>query len=229
MTIPSGEKQQIIRAALSWLRGLTAIVIFWIGLRIMMALDSYFPPDFQHGFLAGRQSYFRASMYGAGFYLHIIGAPIALLSGLTQFSRGLRSWSPRLHRLLGRTYAISVLLAAAPGGLMIGFRTFAGPSAAVCFIVMSLLVSLSTVLAWRAALQRRFTSHRRWMTRSYLLIVSAILLRLIDPALRDAGVPDELSYQWSVWLSWVPSLVLFELLERRRGGMAAHQHLPAET
>jgi hypothetical protein len=81
---------------------------------------------------------------------------------------------------------------------------------------MSLLVSLSTVLAWRAALQRRFTSHRRWMTRSYLLMVSAILLRLIDPALRDAGVPDTLSYQWSVWLSWVPSLVLFELLEHWR-------------
>lgn len=213
MTIPPSEKQKIVRAAVVWLGGLTAIVICWIGLRIVMVFDSYFPPDFQHGFLAGRQSCFRTSFYGAGFYLHIIGAPIALLSGLTQFSRGLLRWSPRLHRLLGRTYAFSVLFAAAPGGLVIGLRTFAGPSAAVCFVVMSLLVSLSTVLAWRAALQRRFTSHRRWMTRSYLLMVSAILLRLIDPALRNAGVPDTLSYQWSVWLSWVPSLVLFELLE----------------
>jgi uncharacterized membrane protein len=216
MTITSREKQKIVRAAVGWIGGLTAIVICWIGLRIVMVFHNYFPPDFQHGFLAGRQSYFWTSVYGAGFYLHIIGAPIALLSGLTQFSRGLLSWSPRLHRLLGRIYAIAVILAAAPGGLVIGIRTFAGPSAAVCFVVMSLLVSLSTVLAWTAALQRCFTSHRRWMTRSYLLMVSAILLRLIDPALRNAGVPDTLSYQWSVWLSWVPSLVLFELLERWR-------------
>lgn len=86
----------------------------------------------------------------------------------------------------------------------------------LCFITMSILVTAFTILAWRTALQRRFESHRKWMTRSYLLIISAVLLRLLDPALRRAGLSDDLSYQLSVWLSWVPSLVIFELIERVR-------------
>jgi hypothetical protein len=181
MTISPSEKQQMIRAAVSWLGGLTAIVIFWIGLRIVMVFDSYFPPDFQHGFLAGRQSYFRTSVYGAGFYLHIIGAPIALLSGLTQFSRGLLRWSPGLHRLLGRTYAFSVLFAAAPGGLVIGLRTFAGPSAAVCFVVMSLLddSQLSADgICHPAATHRPRTSRRRG---SRYIVISVVGLAKLGP------------------------------------------------
>ena len=92
----------------------------------------------------------------------------------------------------------------------------------ICFIAMSLLVAVFTVLARRTALQRRFESHQRWMTRSYLLMISAVLLRLIDPALRRSGVPDELSYQVSVWLSWVPSLMIFEVIERMRIGPMTH-------
>jgi hypothetical protein len=57
------------------------------------------------------------------------------------------------------------------------------------------------------------------MIRSYLMMASAVLLRLIDPVLRDLGVSDMPSYVWSLWLSWVPSLLIFELAERssRRG------------
>ncbi|MFN5288161.1 MAG: DUF2306 domain-containing protein, partial [Planctomyces sp.] len=191
-----------------------ALAILVIALRIIGTYGFYFPPNFDRGFLQARQAYFWSSLYGMGFYLHIIGAPLALISGLPQFSRLLLRWSPRFHRCLGRIYAMSVLLAAAPGGFIMGFRSFAGNPALFCFTVMSLLVSAFTLLAWRDALRRKFQSHRRWMIRSYLMMVSAVLLRLIDPLLRDLGVPDVQSYVWSVWLSWVPSLVIFEISER---------------
>ncbi|MFO0977492.1 MAG: DUF2306 domain-containing protein [Planctomycetaceae bacterium] len=214
--------QLIFAAARAWLSGLAALVILAIGLRIVSTFGWYFPPNFQGGFLAGRDTYFWRSAYGIGFYLHIIGAPIALLTGLPQFSRLLLRASPRLHRTLGKTYALSVLIAAAPGGFIMGFWSRGGVPAMVCFIAMSLLVAVFTVLAWRTALQRRFESHRKWMTRSYLVMISAVLLRLIDPALRRSGVPDELSYQISVWLSWVPSLVIFEVIERIRNAPLVH-------
>lgn len=82
-----------------------------------------------------------------------------------------------------------------------------------CFLVMSVSTWFFTWKGWRAAKRREFAAHRKWMWRSYLMLVSAVILRLIDPALRHAGVPDLLSYQASVWLSWVPSLGLFEILQ----------------
>ncbi|MBL8810966.1 MAG: DUF2306 domain-containing protein [Planctomycetaceae bacterium] len=206
--------QLIITAARAWLGGLAALVIVAIGLRIVSTFGWYFPPNFRDGFLAGRDAYFWRSAYGVGFYLHIVGAPVALLCGLPQFSRLLLRAFPRLHRTLGKTYALAVLLAAAPGGLIMGFWSRGGIPAMLCFITMSVLVAAFTILAWRTALQRRFESHRKWMTRSYLLMISAVLLRLLDPALRRAGLSDDLSYQLSVWLSWVPSLVIFEVMER---------------
>jgi uncharacterized membrane protein len=210
----NSETQRFREAATAWFGGLAALAILVIALRIIGTYGFYFPPNFDRGFLQARQAYFWSSLYGMGFYLHIIGAPLALISGLPQFSRLLLRWSPRFHRCLGRIYAMSVLLAAAPGGFIMGFRSFAGNPALFCFTVMSLLVSAFTLLAWRDALRRKFQSHRRWMIRSYLMMVSAVLLRLIDPLLRDLGVPDVQSYVWSVWLSWVPSLVIFEISER---------------
>lgn len=207
------ESLKIGEAARVWFGGLAAIAVMVIAFRILGTYGYYFPPDFQNGFLQDRQDYFWSSFYGVGFYLHIAGAPLALISGLPQLSRMVLRWSPRLHRVLGRVYALAVLLAAAPGGFVMGFRSFAGTPALICFTVMSLLVTVFTVLAWRAALRRRFQSHRRWMIRSYLMMVSAILLRLIDPLLRDLGVPDLTSYVSSLWLSWVPSLVIFEVFE----------------
>lgn len=209
----NSETPGMCEAAKAWFGGLAAVAILVIAFRITRTYRFYFPPDFGQGFLRARDAYFWSSLYGVGFYLHIIGAPLALISGLPQFSRLLLRWSPRLHRLLGRIYAVSVLAGAAPGGLIMGFRSFAGIPAWICFTVMSLLVSVFTLLAWRDALRRRIQSHRRWMTRSYLMMVSAVLLRLIDPLLRDLGVPDVPSYVCSLWLSWVPSLVVFEAAE----------------
>lgn len=210
----NGEPPEIRQAAKAWFGGLAAVAVLVIAMRIIGTLPLYFPPNFERGFLRDRQAYFWSSGYGVGFYLHIVGAPLALVCGLPQFSRLLLLWSPRLHRLLGRTYALAVLLAAAPGGFVMGLRSFAGAPALLCFTVMSLLVSMFTVLAWRDAVRRRFAAHRRWMIRSYLMMVSAVLLRLIDPLLRDFGVPDMQSYVWSLWLSWVPSLLIFEAAER---------------
>ena len=210
------EMLALKQAAKTWFCGLAAVAVLAITLRILGTYRFYLPPNFQQGFLRDRQAYFWSSLYGVGFYLHIIGAPFALICGLPQFSRLLLIWSPRLHRLLGRSYALAVLMAAAPGGFVMGFRSFAGAPAAICFSVMSLLVSLFTVLAWRDAIRRRFAEHRRWMIRSYLMMLSAVLLRLIDPLLRDLGVPGQLSYVCSLWLSWVPSLLIFEVAERYR-------------
>ena len=176
----------------------------------------YIPPNFQQGFLSSRGDYFFRTPYCVGFYAHILASPLALICGTLQFSKTiLRRW-PKVHRILGRAYVIGVLAFAAPGGFVISFGTVGGLPSFICFLTMSCLAWGFTWQAWRTARRRAFSAHGRWMWRSYLMMVSAIILRIIDPALREAGVPDLLSYQLCVWLSWVPSLLIFEALQWRR-------------
>jgi uncharacterized membrane protein len=209
------ENARDIRRATAELAGGTAaLCVVFVTLLIVATYTRYLPPDFRKGFLIDRDSYFFRTPYGVGFYAHILASPIAVICGAIQFNSALRRRAARIHRIAGRIYVLCVLLFAAPGGFIMAFGTRGGASSSGCFLVMSVSTWFFTWQAWKTAKRREFAAHRRWMWRSYLMIVSAILLRVIDPALRQSGVPELLSYQICVWLSWVPSLALFEILHR---------------
>jgi hypothetical protein len=192
-----------------------ALFVVFATILIVKSYHFYIPPKFNTGFLAGRETYFFSTPYAVGFYLHIVGAPLALIAGTLQFSRTILKRLPKLHRTLGRTAIISTIGFATPGGLIMAFGTRTGSSAVLCFLVMNLLTAWFAWMAWRTAVARRFVDHRRWAWRCYLMLASAILLRIIDPVLRETGVPDLQSYRLSIWLSWLPSLVCYEILHSR--------------
>jgi hypothetical protein len=50
------------------------------------------------------------------------------------------------------------------------------------------------------------------MVRSYVLLASAICLRLLHPMLSVLALSHELTYQLSVWASWVLPLSFFEIV-----------------
>lgn len=188
-------------------------MILFITVQILTSYSGYIPPNFEKGFLAEREAYFWSSPYGIGFLMHIVGAPIGLIVGLPQFSRIMLQFSPRSHRITGWIYVVSVLGLAVPGGFCMAFRPRGGLPSVLCFLIMCLLTTGFTLAAVRAARMRQFVSHRRWMTRSYLMMLSAIVLRLLDPFLRRQGIPEDYAYQFSVWMSWIPSLVIYELTQ----------------
>ena len=213
---PAGNDSNSIRTAVSDIAGgVAALCIVFVSILIISTYTRYLPPDFQQGFLIGRDSYFFRTPYGLGFYSHILTSPIALICGTIQFSASIRRRAAGIHRLTGRVYVICVLMFAVPGGFIMAFGTRGGIASLACFLTMSVSTWFFTWQAWRTAKRREFAAHQKWMWRSYLMIVSAIILRIIDPAMRQAGVPDLLSYQTCVWLSWVPSLGLFEILNRQ--------------
>jgi len=208
------HSRDLWRAAIAFAAGIVALCVVFFTVVIVSTYERYVPPDFRQGFLIGRDLYFFRTPYGVGFYAHILSSPIALMCGTIQFSSSIRSRAAKLHRMMGRVYVVCVLLFAAPGGFIMAFGTRGGVSSMACFLVMSVTTWFFTWQGWRAAKRGEFAAHRKWMSRSYLMMASAIILRIIDPALRQAGVPDLISYQASVWLSWVPSLGLFEFLQR---------------
>lgn len=141
-------------------------------------------------------------------YAHIGLAPVALAAMPFQFSTRLRQSRPRLHRWLGRIYAVCVLLSGL-GGLHLALTTTAGPMAASGFALLSVLWIAVTGRAVWLAMQRRVAEHRAWMIRSAALTFAAVTLRLYLPILTglfgfEAGYPP------LGWISWVPNLILVE-------------------
>lgn len=157
---------------------------------------------------------YHAAERPAGFYAHVIFGPVAMVLAPFQFRAELRDRRPRLHRWIGRSYALAILIAGI-GGAAMALGTRAGPVAATGFGILALLWLGTTAQGVRLAIQRRFDLHRRWMLRSAALTFAAVTLRLELPLLVAAGVPFEQAYAFVAWACWIPNLALAEWLIAR--------------
>jgi len=113
-------------------------------------------------------------------FLHGIGMALFLVLGAFQFSAKLRARRPALHRRMGRISGLGAILGGLTGiwmtllhldistPLLIGGRLLFG-SAMVIF----------TVLAIRAAMQRRLIDHQNWIIRAYAIALAAGTLPFI--------------------------------------------------
>lgn len=193
-----------------------AVIVLFIGSRIMLPFSFYLPPDFDAGFLESKREFFYSSGYFVGFYAHILASPIALVCGLAQTSQTVREVFPQFHRAVGRVYVTLVLVFAAPGGLVMSTVAGGGWSGKVCFSVISLLTWGFTFVGWRHSRAKRYARHGRWMIRSYVMMCSAVLLRINHVLLEPTSLDAQLKYQLSAWLSFVPSMILVEFLLGRK-------------
>jgi hypothetical protein len=64
-------------------------------------------------------------------------------------------------------------------------------------------------LGWRAARNRRFTSHGHWMVRSYVLVWSFVFCRI---ASRVSNIDELGNGEAFIWLSWVAPLLVCEMV-----------------
>lgn len=113
---------------------------------------------------------------------HVSGGLIALLSGPIQFSGRLRRRYPRSHRLLGRAYVLSVLIAAP---LAIALSIHRHDPRAIHFIVavfVQVITWMTTTLAaFLTARNGYIPQHREWMIRSYAVTLTFVGTRVLQP------------------------------------------------
>ncbi len=148
--------------------------------------------------------------------VHAITAATALLLGPWQFRSKARARRPRLHRWMGRTYAVACLLAGATG-IVLALGASTGIVSTAGFGLLAIAWLYTTSMGWRLAMQRDFVAHRRWMIRSFALTFAAVTLRLYLPIAATLPFPFEDSYRAISFLCWVPNLLAAELyLWRRR-------------
>jgi hypothetical protein len=192
---------------------LAALIVLKVTASVVMGYREYFPPNFAVDFLLGRESYFFGS-YRPAFYAHILAGPITLLLGLLLVSERFRLRFPKGHRTLGKLQGAFILLLLAPSGLWMAKYAQTGAVAGVGFGLLAMATGGCVILGWRAAVRRRFDEHRRWMWRCFLLLCSAIVLRLIGGFVEVTGVGEDYAYPLAAWVSWLFPLVVFEVRER---------------
>lgn len=174
----------------------------------------YFSLRGNFGFLVEKGELASEVPWRTAFYVHVAGGMACLAAGPLLLWNGLLRFSPRLHRWLGRGYAVAVLGCAGPTGLYMAFHAKGGVAGAVGFLALGLLWWGETALGVREAVARRVAEHRRWMQRSYAMALSAVFFRVIQLALHAPGVPEEANYVISIWLSLAASAAVGEWMAR---------------
>ena len=203
--IPSRTLQRVVTL-------LAGLLIVKVTVRVILNYHNYFPPNFESDFLRGRELYF-SGVYQWMFYTHIASGPFSIVLGMILVSQHFRRRLPRWHRYLGRIQVASVLLLVTPSGLWMAYYAAAGSIAAAGLAVLAVVTGICVALGWRSALKRRFADHRRWMWRAFLLLCSAVVLRLIGGLATVTGVAVTWVDPLATWMSWLVPLTAFELSE----------------
>lgn len=206
-----------MRATLHILRTFFVYFLLCIAtfLMLRMIIDYSAFHDDTH-FLRFKQDYIHNPVWKTAFYVHVFTSILALMAGFTQFSAGFLRDHRSLHRVIGRFYAVIILLINFPAGMILAVNANGLLPSRIAFALLDCLWFLFTAKAVLAARQGRIKEHKQYMIRSYALTFSAITLRSWKMVLAATVHPDPLSlYMIDAWMGFVPNLLVAEWLIRR--------------
>ena len=206
---------------------LAALLVLKVVAVTVLSYADYLPPSFQVDFLRGREAYFYGS-YRWAFYGHIFSGPLSLLLGLILISERFRLRFARWHRRLGKIQGMLVLLLVVPSGLWMARYASAGPIAGLGFAALAVATGVCVALGWQAAMQRRFAAHRVWMQRCFVLLCSAVVIRVIGGLATVMAAEAMWIDPAAAWLSWLGPLAAFEM-SRRQGRWLVRLSAPATS
>jgi uncharacterized membrane protein len=166
---------------------------------------------------AGRPGWARLA-----FAAHVAFAGLALLLSPLQLVARLRDRAPRVHRAVGRVVLVAIAVAGT-AGLVLAPLNLAGPVGTAGFGALAVLWLTFGGLGFAAIRRGDVPAHRRWMLRTFAMTYAAVTLRLWLFALVPLFGGDFVrAYALVPFLSWVPNLVVVELLLRRTRALRSH-------
>jgi uncharacterized membrane protein len=110
--------------------------------------------------------------------VHGMAGLVALCLGASQFSARLRQRHAQVHRILGRCYVTSVVIAA-PVSVAVTLLRNEPPLRLVIYTQASLWI-LTTAVAFYCIRRRNYQQHRQWMIRSYSITLIFLTDRVLD-------------------------------------------------
>lgn len=142
--------------------------------------------------------------------LHTVGGTLMLAAGALALYVG---WTRRAfgaHKWIGYAY-LAAGGAGAGMGLALSFMSPHKPHGiAVATGVLAATWLAVAAMAWRAAWNRRFDTHREWMVRSYVLTWTFVFCRMTMrlPFFADAGAETITA---TIWATWIVPLIVCEI------------------
>lgn len=193
--------------------GWLLIAAFSVFLFSTTTLYFYYCLDSDYNFLSRKQEVVFNIFWRTAFYIHITGGMFALLVGPFQFISFIRRKWVKWHRALGKIYLGAILFFAGPSGLFMAFYAEGGTIAVIGFTLMALAWMFTTYMAYETIRKKDIIAHRAWMTRSFALTFAAVTLRLYVPISSAIfHVPWHWVEESSAWVSWLPNLLVAELI-----------------
>lgn len=193
----------------------TGAIIYASWLLILLTIP-YLSFEKHTDFLVTKQLVYHIDYWRISFYVHIFSSPLVILTGLFQFNRWLIHRKPAVHRLLGKVYIAVVLFISGPAALIMSFYANGNLATKASFILLSFCWIVFTWLGYRKIRLGQTGQHARFMLWSYALTLSAVTLRFYAYLLDVSGtnISPITAYLLIAWGSWIPNLLLAELLYR---------------
>ena len=199
---------------------MTKRVFWWVFAILCCAVGVYpliyFIIDRKFGLLGSKSDVLLTDvLWNTGFYGHILLGGLALAIGWLQFNGALRRKRIQLHRNIGKTYMIAVLISGLCG-IYIGFYATGGSITATGFISLGVIWLVTTGLGYCAIRKGNISLHQKMMVFSYAACFAAVTLRIWLPILVRLHKGDFIpAYQIVAWLSWVPNIIVAYFIARR--------------
>ena len=187
----------------------------WLMVKLSLPYTSF---ERTKDFLMTKQRVYHLTSWRTSFYVHVFTSVLILLAGFTQFSRTILQKQVRLHRWSGYIYIVTILLITGPAAIVMAFKANGGLPARASFVSLGFVWYICTCMAFMRVKQHHYLLHAEWMVRSYALTLSAITLRIyayMFDVLQINAAPRDV-YITIAWLSWVPNLLVAELIVRSR-------------
>jgi uncharacterized membrane protein len=170
------------------------------------ALGLALVPGWRNGFVANLIEQRALPTYG-----HLVGGGLALLLGVFQFNRTLRTRHVNIHRWIGRGYILACL-AGGTAGLALALKSTGGAITHFGFGLLAVCWLIATLTAFVCIRRGNVAAHQQWMVRSFALTLAAVTLRIYLPVTQIQGIPMEVAYPVISWMCWVPNLIVAEWL-----------------
>jgi|SRR5690554_634993 len=145
---------------------------------------------------------------------HITAGGGALILGFIQFWKKLRTYSWKLHRIIGFLYLLAVVVSSFCAAVL-AFTTSYDVNLAYAFslqIWVSVWIT-ATVLAYFFVIKKKFKLHQEWMTRSYIVTMAFVISGLIlkTPYVQNLGSFEDISPSL-FWMGWAIPLYIYEII-----------------
>ncbi|WHP43519.1 DUF2306 domain-containing protein [Lysinibacillus boronitolerans] len=197
---------------------LITILLIISGMWVMHTLTKNFvvDPSFQ-GFLSKKDELLSNQMlWVLMIRVHIILAIIALLTGPLGIIKRLRLKSLTFHRWNGRVYVLSIVLNFI-AGLYVSFFATGGWPSTIGFLILNTLWLITTILGYIYIKRKDVLRHSQWIIRSFFLSFANMIIYIMVAITHNGlDLSYDLSYTIAVWLSWIFSLAIAEIVIRKK-------------